>query len=201
MVFEEGCTTIQQDRTLYVANLKTKTMMSEKRCAKCGETKPLSEFYFDKKHNRYYAQCKSCKLSYQKERHIKTMNDPKMHQKRLLTQLKYRERYRYKLAQKGRLERRKMGIPPQQYVNKALLLKLYEQGLPVDVIAQKCNCVPNTVRLYAYRNGIRRGHKKQRICYNCADFPCFIGIETMSSNIAKTCPSYDPNKKRKKQTD
>ena len=166
-------------------------MQTKKKCTKCGEIKPLSEFYKKgKKDDCYEAQCKACKLAYQKERQAIIMNDPNLHFRRLLTQLKYRKQYGYKIAEKERLKRRKKGISPQKYVNKELLLELYAQGLPIDVIAKKCNCVPATVKLYAYRNGIRRGHKKQRICHNCINFPCFAGIETISSNLALTCPDF-----------
>jgi len=172
---------------------------SEKCCTKCGIVKPLSEFYRNgNKGDGFSSQCKACKLAYQKERHKQVMNDPNLHHKRLLTQLKYRQRYGDRIAKKERLERRKMGISPQKYVNKKLLLELYAQGLPVDVIANKCNCVPATVKLYAYRNGVRRGHKPKRICYNCADFPCFDGIETMQSNIAETCHHYKFKAKMRK---
>ena len=166
------------------------TMAKEKRCTKCGEIKHLWDFYFNKKTGRYEAQCKACKLAYQKQRHEKIMNDPNLHKKRLLTQSKYRERYRVSIAQKERLKRRKIGISPQRYVNTKLLLELYKEGVPIEVIASKCNCVPATVKLYAYRNGIRRGHKKQKICYHCKEFPCFEGIETMSSKLALTCPNF-----------
>jgi len=164
---------------------------NEKRCTKCGKLKPISEFYKKSKDKGgYEAQCKACKLAYQKQRHIATMKDPNLHHKRLLTQLKYRKRYGYKIAEKERLERRKNGIPPQRYVNKDLLLELYARGLPIDVIAEKCNCVPATVKLYAYRNGVRRGRGKKKICNNCVEYPCFVGIENMSSNLALTCPKY-----------
>ena len=169
--------------------------MAEKQCTKCGETKLLSNFYFDKRKGRYEAQCKACKLAYQKKRHELVMQDQNLHHKRLVVQSKYRNRYRDRIAEKSRLERRKKGISPQKYVNKELLLNLYAQGLPIDVIAKRCNCVPATVKLYAYRNGIRRGHTKQRICYNCIEFPCFVGIETISSNLALTCPKFRTSKK------
>ena len=164
--------------------------METKKCSKCGEVKRLENFYFNKARGRYEAQCKSCKLAYQKERHKLIMNDPNLHQKRLVTQSKYRDRYRDIIAKKERLKRRKMGISPQKYVNKELLLELYAKGLPIEVIAKKCNCVPATVKLYAQKNGVRRGHKKQRICYNCVEFPCFSGIESISSNLALTCYKY-----------
>jgi len=164
--------------------------METKKCTKCGIVKRVEYFYFDKKQGRYEAQCKACKLAYQKERHKLIMNDPNLHQKRLVTQSKYRDRYRDIIAKKERLKRRKMGISPQKYVNKELLLELYAKGLPIEVIAKKCNCVPATVKLYAQKNGVRRGHKKQRICYNCVEFPCFSGIESISSNLALTCYKY-----------
>ena len=163
---------------------------NKKVCTKCGELKPLSDFYFDRRKGNFTAQCKACKLAYQKERHAKTMNDQNLHHKRLLTQLKYRKRNRYKIAEKSRLERRKKGISPQRYVNKELLLELYIQGLPIETIAEKCNCVPATVKLYAYRNGIRRGHKKARICQTCNEYPCFVGQENIETNFAEKCPRY-----------
>lgn len=165
-------------------------MVCEKQCTKCGETKRLSEFYFDKRRWRYEARCKACKLAYQKERHRLVMQDQNLHQKRLVTQSKYRDRYRYKIAEKERLKRRKNGISPQQYVNKKLLLKLYAQGLPIEMIAEKCNCVPATVKLYAYKNGIRRGHKKPRICQTCNEYPCFFGQENIETNFAEKCKRY-----------
>ena len=164
--------------------------MKTKKCSKCGEEKVVEDFYFNKKRGKYEAQCKACKLAYQKERHKQVMKDPNLHNKRLITQSKYRDRYRYKIAEKERLKRRKMGIPPQQYINKEKLLDLYRKGYPVQVIAEKCGCSYYTVKLYAQRNGVRRGRKKQRLCYNCKEYPCFFGIETISSNLALTCPKY-----------
>lgn len=162
----------------------------EKRCTKCGELKKLSDFYYEKRNNRYSSQCKACKLAYQKKRHKLVMQDQNLHHKRLVTQSKYRDRYRYKIAEKSRLERRKKGISPQRYVNKQLLLKLYAQGLPIEMIAEKCNCVPATVKLYAYRNGIRRGHKVAKICQTCSEYPCFFGQENIETNFAEKCPKY-----------
>ena len=174
--------------------------MYEQRCTRCGETKLLSDFYFNRQRNKHETICKACRIAYQKERHIKVMNDQNLHFRRLVVQSNYRKRYRYKIAEKSRLERRKMGISPQQYIDKEKLLKLYQEGYPVDVIARKCGCSFYTVKLYAHRNGIRRGHKKTRICYNCKEFPCFNGIENMESNFALTCNKFKVNYKRKKQT-
>lgn len=83
-----------------------------------------------------------------------------------------------------------MGISPKGYVNKKLLLELYAKGLPIQVIAKRCNCVPATVKLYAYRNGLRRGHTKARICNNCKEYPCFVGQENFETNFALKCNKY-----------
>ena len=162
----------------------------EKRCTKCGELKRLNDFYFDNRRGRYEAQCKACKLAYQKKRHKLVMDNPNLHHKRLVTQSKYRKRYGYKIAEKERLKRRKNGIPPQQYVNKELLLELYSKGWPKELIAQKCNCSVGTVKLYAYRNGVRRGHKKARICQTCKEYPCFVGQENIKTDFAEKCKRY-----------
>ena len=29
-----------------------------------------------------------------------------------------------------------------------------------------------------------------QVCKNCVDYPCFRGIDTMSSNLALTCPKW-----------
>lgn len=176
-------------RMVGVKSSQTK-MSDNKQCTKCGETKPLYDFYFDKRNGRYEARCKACRLAYQKERHKLIMNDPNLHHKRLVTQSKYRDRYRDIIAKKERLKRRKMGISPQKYVNKELLLELYAKGLPIAVIAKKCNCVPATVKLYAQKNGVRRGHKAARICQTCNEYPCFVGQENIETNFAITCKRY-----------
>lgn len=164
---------------------------SEKRCTKCGLVKPISDFYKrNKKKGGYETQCKACKLAYQKERHKIVMNDPDLHQKRLVTQQKYRDRYGYWIAEKERLKRRKKGIAPLKYVNKQLLLELYQKGLPIEMIAERCNCSKGTVKLYAYRNGVRRGHKKERICQTCEEYPCFVGQENIETNFAEKCKRY-----------
>lgn len=36
-------------------------LMTSKPCRGCGETKPLSEYSFDKRNNRYISQCKPCR--------------------------------------------------------------------------------------------------------------------------------------------
>ena len=168
-----------------------KLITGEKRCTKCGELKPLTDFYRKASGgDGFETQCKACKLAYQKERHKQVMKDPNLHHKRLLTQSKYRKRYRYKIAEKERLERRKMGISPKNYVNKKLLLELYAKGYPIETIASRCNCVPATVKMYAYRNGIRRGHKKPRICPTCNEYPCFVGQENIETNFAEKCKKY-----------
>lgn len=34
-----------------------------KPCTRCGETRPLTEFYWDKRHDRAYSHCKPCHLA------------------------------------------------------------------------------------------------------------------------------------------
>lgn len=162
----------------------------EKVCTKCGELKHLSEYYYYKRNGRYATQCKACRLKYQKERYKLMMNDPNLHHKRLVTQSKYRQRNRDNINKKERLKRRKNGISSMRYVNKKLLLELYIKGLPIEEIARKCNCSKWTVKLYAYRNGVRRGHKAARICQTCSEYPCFVGQENIETNFAETCKRY-----------
>jgi len=41
--------------------------MKEKKCSKCGEIKPISEFYFRKDSNKYRTECKICCSIYYKQ--------------------------------------------------------------------------------------------------------------------------------------
>lgn len=40
--------------------------MQHKQCLRCGETKPLSSFYFVKARNKHHVYCRSCKSAYNK---------------------------------------------------------------------------------------------------------------------------------------
>lgn len=92
-----------------------------------------------------------------------------------------------------------MGISKQQYVDKDLLLQMYADGFPIDVIAKHCHCVPATVKLYAYRNGIRRGKGKHKNCYYCIKKPCFVGIENFTTNFAQKCKDFLINNKKNRK--
>jgi len=49
-----------------------KTEIRTKICARCGEEKPVEEFYFDRRHNnRYRSFCKACMRQSVRDRYIK----------------------------------------------------------------------------------------------------------------------------------
>lgn len=54
---------------------QTKKDIKEKKCTKCGQVKPIEEFYYRKKENRYYSICKECERKRLKEYSIKSKKE------------------------------------------------------------------------------------------------------------------------------
>lgn len=86
--------------------------------------------------------------------------------------------------------------PQRAKVDRTLLARLYGEGVPTEEIAERCGCSVRTVRCYAWHAGVRYGCNKvekpeeRKVCANCWRYPCFRGIETMSSNLAETCKNW-----------
>ena len=83
------------------------------------------------------------------------------------------------------------GIPPKKRIDKAKMLKMYADGIPVPDIAKACNASEHTVRQYAAGTGIKRERAdRAQVCRNCWLYPCFKGIENFETNFALTCRSW-----------
>ena len=111
--------------------------------------------------------------------------------KRRAYQAKYRAEHREQLNEYQRVRRRKAGFSPRKRVDKKKILKMYAEGHPVEKIAEECGTKVETVRQYASKAHVRRErYDRARVCRNCWLYPCFNGIDTMSSNLAVTCKSW-----------
>ena len=98
---------------------------------------------------------------------------------------------REELKEAQMLRRRAEGIPPRRRLDRYKILKMYAEGYPVEQIAEECGTKVETVRQYAAKAHVHRErYDRVRVCRNCWLYPCFSGIENMSSNLAKTCKSW-----------
>ena len=160
-----------------------------RRCKKCGKEKPISEFYF--RTHGISSLCMECERANAREYyhvHEETATQEQK-DKRRAYQAKYRAEHREQLNEYQRVRRRKAGGLPQKRVDKKKILKMYAEGVPVQEIAQECNSTPRSVMALANRAGVKRETRvnQAQVCRNCWLYPCFRGIDTMSSNLALTC--------------
>lgn len=160
------------------------------KCQKCGEVKLLSEFYHrkDGSHSKW---CKCCDRARAREYHRKMYATKEGREKKLAQRARYRAEHREELKEAQMLRRRADGIPPRRRLDRYKILKMYAEGYPVEQIAEECGTKVETVRQYASKAHVHRErYDRVRVCRNCWLYPCFSGIENMSSNLAKTCKSW-----------
>ena len=159
-------------------------------CKMCNMVKPLEEFY-QRRYGGHSTYCKDCERARAREQHRKRIATKEGREKRRAQRIKYRDTHRAQLAEAARIRRRQAGIGPRHRVDKEKILKMYAEGLPVPDIAKACLVKEHTVRQYAAKSGIQRvRHDRVKACRNCWLYPCFTGIENMSSNLAETCKSF-----------
>lgn len=92
-------------------------MRMNKKCNKCNEVKPLTEFYKDKsKNDGYRAECKSCKKMYAKEfRKTPEYKAWKRENSNAYYHKVYKHDINYKIKEKSRRIKRKYGISLADY--------------------------------------------------------------------------------------
>lgn len=159
-------------------------------CQHCGEVKLISEFYHrkDGSHSKW---CKVCDRARAREYSRRVYSTPEGRTKRLAQRAKYRAEHREQLKEDQRLRRRKAGIMPRHRLDRQKILKMYAEGHPVEKIAEDCITTVKVVRSYASKAHVRRErYDRAKVCLNCWLYPCFNGIDTMSSNLAVTCKSW-----------
>ena len=107
----------------------------------------------------------------------------------------YRRRYylahREECLAKAKEYRRAHGIFSRVPIDKEKVAKMYLDGVPVGDIAKAFRVTIGTIYNYMRLAGVRRERSDlTAACRNCWLYPCFRGIDTMASNLAKTCKSY-----------
>lgn len=161
-----------------------------KRCTKCGVLKPLGDFYLLKT-GYYQPTCKQCAREQARLDYHARYSTKAGREKKLVQRAKYRAEHREQLKEDQRLRRRAAGIMPRHRLDRQKILKMYAEGHPVEKIAEECGTKVETVRQYASKANVRRErYDRARVCRNCWLYPCFDGIDTMSSNLAVTCKSW-----------
>ena len=68
------------------------------------------------------------------------------------------------------------------------IVMLFEKGYSPNDIASRCMVGVERVKHVIEREGCRAG--EARLCCDCWLYPCFDGMDSISSNLALTCQKY-----------
>ncbi len=160
-----------------------------KQCRQCGKIKPIDEFY-KKSNGQVFGRCKECAKT---ARVKNALTESQAYHSRYYQENK--ERLNKARKNKRDLERKRNG-----YKNHILALSeitemidMYRHGIPCKVIAQRLGASYSNVMRYIndYKNSLSVNAKAEKTCKDCARYPCFKGIDTMSSNLALTCHDFN----------
>ena len=103
---------------------------------------------------------------------------------------RYEYHRQYWLNHKERLKARRCEAldESKSIVTDKLIVGMYMKGYSMNDISSRCQVTIGHIREVIERDGCKAG--SVRLCCDCWLYPCFQGIEVMSSNLALTCKSY-----------
>ena len=146
--------------------------MESKVCIKCGREFPITDEYWYPYLKRngtkgYYNACRQCKKEQRKKSIINAIAQP------------HEELTEKKCVECGRI------LPIEKFIRKKVMIKSGEKTY-YSTFCRECAGNHKSGMAVEVKNG-----KKVKTCKNsCKWYPCFQGIDNITSNLALTCQRY-----------
>jgi hypothetical protein len=152
-------------------------------CKKCGRELPIDDFYWsDPKHTTRRRVCRYCDIE------------------RIMRNKKGDQSYQVKHLPHPVLVKRKNRVPNGQGERSEYFKQYYQQNKEqlktkhaADYIKRKLNMVVERKPIHSQMPEIVANCPTCKD--NCEHYPCFAGIDNMSSNLAMTCHGFKPKEK------
>lgn len=151
-------------------------------CTDCNTVKPVGDFITD---GKQYKVCNECRARHTKRQELgQKPKSPHGTGDRCEYHRQYYQENREKIKAK-RCE--SSGTPIAVTTDKRIVM-LFEKGYSPNDIASRCMVGVERVKHVIEREGCRAG--EARLCCDCWLYPCFDGMDSISSNLALTCQKY-----------
>ena len=151
-------------------------------CSDCNTVKPVGDFITD---GKQYKVCNECRARHTKRQELgQKPKSPHGTGERCEYHRQYYQENKDKIKAK---QCESSGTPSAVTTDKRIVM-LFEKGYSPNDIASRCMVGVERVKHVIEREGCRAG--EARLCCDCWMYPCFDGMDSISSNLALTCQKY-----------
>jgi len=151
-------------------------------CIDCNTVKPVGDFITD---GKQYKVCNECRARHTKRQELcQKPKSPHGTGERC----EYHRQYYQENKEKIKAKRCESSGTPSAVTTDKHIVMLFEKGYSPNDIASRCMVGVERVKHVIEREGCRAG--EARLCCDCWLYPCFDGMDSISSNLALTCQKY-----------
>lgn len=162
-------------------------------CTLCHRVMDAEAFIFD---GRQYKLCNECRVKQKMRKTAKTreaLHEPDKERKPKGphgTNPRFEYNRQYWQDHKDMLKAKRCAALDESkaVVTDRFIVDMYEKGYSLGDISSRLQVTVGHIREVIERDGCRG--QEVRLCCDCWLYPCFTGIENMSSNLALTCQKY-----------
>lgn len=151
-------------------------------CSCCGSVKPSDDFITD---GRQYKVCNACRGKHVKRSELgKKPKGPHGTSSRCDYHRQYYEAHKDAIKERRCTE---LSVSIDTATDRRII-GMYKKGYSLNDISSRCMVSMDHVREVIERDGCKTC--EVRLCCDCWLYPCFDGMEVISSNLALTCQKY-----------
>ena len=151
-------------------------------CTDCNTVKPVGDFITD---GKQYKVCNECRARHTKRQELgQKPKSPHGTGDRC----EYHRQYYQENREKIKAKRCESSGTPSAVTTDKRIVMLFEKGYSPNDIASRCMVGVERVKHVIEREGCRAG--EARLCCDCWLYPCFDGMDSISTNLALTCQKY-----------